>query len=281
MTDTEEAQQARRLLDMLAEVWQSTLGVLEPLDEAEWAVATDCPGWTVKDVAAHVIGIESMYSGRETPDVGERDWPHVRNDIGRMVEPWVEAYRPRDPSEVLEDFATITAARLRSFRELDDAGWAEQTFTPAGPGSIAELIPFRLFDSWAHEQDIRRAVGVPGDVDSAAGRWNVERSSLPLAMVVAKRVGAVDGTTVEWLAHGPPFDHRWRVEVRDGRGTGAAVTTVTAGVPTVRIVSNLETFVRLGMGRVDPQAAIAARIVGFVGDAQLGERIVEAMAFTP
>lgn len=277
MSAAGEVEEAQRLVELLAGVWESTVDVLAELDDDEWAATTDCPGWTVKDVASHVIGVESMYAGRPVPDVGEHDWPHVRNDFGRMLEPWVEANRPRAASDVLADLRAVTSERVGFYRGLSDDGWAQEVFTPGGPGTIASLVPFRLFDSWAHEQDIRRAVGAPGDVDSDAGRWNLNRCSAPLAMVVAKRAEAAEGATVEWLAYGPPVDHRWRVAVHEGRGE----VVQAAERPTVRLVMDVATFVRLGLGRVDPDAALAARSVSFIGDAELGERVVTNMAFTP
>lgn len=271
------AEAPHALVELLAETWESLLDLLAGLDDDEWALPTDCPGWSVQDVVAHVVGVEAMLTGRPAPDVGEHEWPHVRSDMGRALEAWVESYRGRPPSEVLEDLRDTVESRLAFWRGLDAAGWATETFTPVGPGTMASLIPFRLFDSWVHEHDVRWAVGAPPRYDTAAGRWNLRRCSQPLARAVARVAAAPDGSVVEWLAHGPPFDHRHAVLVRDGRGEVIAAL----GTATVRIVTDLPTFVRLGCGRVDPDAALAARLVRLRGDADLGTRVVHAMPFTP
>ena len=39
-----------------------------------------------------------------------------------------------------------------------------------GPGTVRDLLPFRIFDSWVHEQDMRRAVHRAGNLDSDAAR---------------------------------------------------------------------------------------------------------------
>ena len=40
-----------------------------------------------------------------------------------------------------------------------------------------------------------------------------------------------------------------------------------------------ETFARLGCGRIDPVATVAAGDVTFDGDAALGQRVVDAMNY--
>jgi uncharacterized protein (TIGR03083 family) len=273
----------RALVGLLEATWTSTLGVLEALDGDEWALPTDCPGWTVQDVAAHIVGVEAMFMGKPLPDVGEHEWPHVRSDMGRAIEAWVESYRGRPPADVLADLHGTVADRLAFWSALDDDGWATETFTPVGPGTFATLVPFRVFDSWLHEQDIRRAVGRPGDFTAPVARWNLRRCSQPLGRSVVRGAGAPDGTRVEWLAHGPPIDHRFAVDVRAGRGVvvegeGPGAPAVAA---TVRVITDLVTFVRLCCGRVDPDAALAAGLVRFRGDRALGEAVVRTMAFTP
>ncbi len=273
MTDDE----AGAVLSMFEATIASIDEVLGSIPADGWALPTDCPGWTVSDVVAHIIGLESIFLGRPQPEVEVTEWPHVATEAGAFLEVWVEAARPRDAEVVLDEFHAVTAEALARYHSFDDATWAAETMTPTGPGTNTEMIALRLFDVWVHEQDIRRAVGRAASLDSPAGRWNVRRCSLPLAMVAAKRAEAPNGAVVQWRAHGPPFDHLWTVEVRDGRGH------VTNGVesPTVEIISDLVTFVRLGCGRVDPDAALAARIVTARGDIDLGRQVVRSMAFTP
>ena len=49
--------------------------------------------------------------------------------------------------------------------------------------------------------------------------------------------------------------------------------------PTVRISTDTQTFVRLGCGRIDPDAAVADGTVRIEGDDLLGGRVVESMNF--
>src|SRR5690606_41354072 len=85
-----------------------------------WDAPTACPGWSVKDNASHVIGTESILLGRPQPEVDlPEDLPHVRNDIGRINEVWVQSYRPRPPAEVLADLRQVVAERRAALRGSD------------------------------------------------------------------------------------------------------------------------------------------------------------------
>src|SRR6187401_289584 len=41
------------------------LAVLDELGPAEWAAPTECPGWTVKDLALHVLGDDLSLLSRQ------------------------------------------------------------------------------------------------------------------------------------------------------------------------------------------------------------------------
>ena len=53
-----------------------------------------------------------------------------------------------------------------------------------------DLLPFRVFDAWVHEQDMRRAVGRPGDLDTPVAAAALDRIVGTMPFVVGKRAGA-------------------------------------------------------------------------------------------
>jgi hypothetical protein len=55
---------------------------------------------------------------------------------------------------VLDEFRQVTAERLAQLRRLTPGDLAAQTATPAGAGTVADLLTLRVMDSWSHEQDI-------------------------------------------------------------------------------------------------------------------------------
>ena len=64
------------------------------------------------------------------------------------------------------------------------------------PWSWRTLLRNRPLDVWMHEQDVRRAVGRPGDLDSAAARHTAEYLAESLGYVLGKKVGAPAGTSL-------------------------------------------------------------------------------------
>src|SRR4051812_20395269 len=145
----------------LEETWRSIAELGEGLTEAEWDTPTDCPGWTVRDNLSHVIGTELMIMGRPAPPLAEKPG-HVRNAIGEMNEAYVDERRRRRGAEVLAEFRQVTDERLAFLRAMSDEEWHADAQTPVGPGTYADFMRIRLFDSWVHEQDMRRALGRPG-----------------------------------------------------------------------------------------------------------------------
>src|SRR5918993_2848027 len=152
----------------LEEEWRELLALLDGLAPEDWGRPTDCPGWTVHDNVAHVIGTEGLMEGRPAPEVEVGDVPHVRNDMGRFNEQWVVHYRGRPPAEVVADLRSVVAERRASLAGMDQARFDEPADTPGGRDTYGRFMRIRVMDMWFHEQDIREAVGQPGDLAGPA-----------------------------------------------------------------------------------------------------------------
>src|SRR6202034_3221376 len=67
--------------------------------------------------------------------------------------------RARPGAAVLDEFLEVTGRRLAEL-----TGFSEERFEQVGPSPIGQ-VPYRefmwtrAFDSWVHEQDMRRAIG--------------------------------------------------------------------------------------------------------------------------
>lgn len=92
------------ILDGLFAVWDDITALGGRLTDAQWQTPTELPGWSVHDVLAHLIGIESMLQGVETPDadIDVTTLEHVHNDIGALNERWIRALRGLEPAELLD-----------------------------------------------------------------------------------------------------------------------------------------------------------------------------------
>jgi len=273
MTDKPTGQQ---LVDMLEDVWGSMAELGRGLDEAEWKQPTECPGWTVQDNLVHITALERFILGDPLPteDVPD-DLPHVKNDIGRSNERWIESRRGWSGEDVLEEFRTATGARIAQLRALDAAGFAADSWTPMGPGTVADLLGFRIFDSWVHEQDMRRAVDRPGDLDSAGAAHALGMMVGVLPYIVGKKVGASDGSTVVLVLTGP-LPRTAAVEVAGGR---ARPLDPPPDAPTVTLTLASDEFARLACGRADPAEALVVGVVAIDGDVELGGEIVRQLNY--
>ena len=261
-------------VDRLEEVWSSIAELGDSLTEPDWKAPTECPGWSVQDNVAHVIGIESVILGRPVPEVPPSDAPHIQNDVGRSNEVWVEAYRDRPGADVLEEFRAVTGARLAALR-APDMDFDAETWTPVGPGAVRDLLGFRVFDSWVHEQDMRRAVGKPGGWDGDAARASLDRVASVMPMIVGKRVKPADGTVVVFEVVGPAA-RDLAIRMDGGR---AGMLDAVPGDETVRIRLSGDAFLRLSAGRGDADVILGSGAVEISGDAALGFSITRSMNF--
>jgi uncharacterized protein (TIGR03083 family) len=273
MTDAQTNDQ--ELVDRLEEVWASIDSMCANLSEEQWKKPTDLPGWSVQDNVVHISGIESAVMGRPAPDHTPPDYDHVKNEIGKRNEVWVDSRRSWPGAKVLEEFREITGARLQQLRSFSNTDFDAESWTPAGPGTVRDLLPFRIFDSWAHEQDIRRAIDQPCDFSSPVGELSFDRVISALPYVVGKKVAPPDGTTVVFEVSGSrPMTIAIGVE-----GGRAKPLSTAPETPDVTLQMDAQTLACLGLGRWDPAAALDDGHVRFTGDEKLGRSIVEQLNF--
>lgn len=277
------------MVDALAEVWASVAEACAGLDESRWNLGTDCPGWSVRDQVAHLIAFERVLGGEAMPEVDAdaEQPPHVRNAVGAANEAMIAGRRAVPGAAVLAEFEQTTAARLAALRALPPDSFDRVGWSPVGEAPYRELLRTRVFDSWVHEQDIRRALGRPGGRGGAGEEETLRRVASALPYVVGKKVAPPEGTVVVWDVTGP-LRQVHVVAVRGGRGVAAAPAEPGAlggaapgQVPTARVTLSMaaDVFWRLGCGRTDAAAVLAGGEVAIGGDEALGRRVLQAMNF--
>jgi len=266
----------QELVAMLDHVWSSIAGLGAGLDEAQWKTETEVPGWSVQDNLTHITAIEWSLLGRPAPEHEVPDGlAHIKNDFGRSNEVFVDSRRASAGAAALEEFVEVTRARVAQLGDYGPDDFGAESWTPAGPGTVRDLLPFRIFDSWVHEQDMRRAVHQPGDLDSPVAAAALDRIANAMPFIVGKKAGAPEGAVVTFELSGA-LPRTFAIGVDGGR---AKQLDQLPDTPTVRIVTDTETFARLGTGRIDPAAARADGRVRVEGDDALGRRIVDGLNF--
>ena len=118
------------------------------LDDTALGTPTRCAGWTVRDVAAHVIGTladitNGRLEGQGTPEVTARQ---VAERAGRSG------------AELADELAGVRKVVADLLAAFDDAAWAAPA--PAGyDGPLHEGIEALWYDAYLHGDDIRAALG--------------------------------------------------------------------------------------------------------------------------
>lgn len=253
-------------IDKLEECFRSLSDLGASLTEAEWKSPTDLPGWTVQDNLSHLVGIERMMEG--LPGTAHRATArdYVRNPIGEANEHEVDARRALPGADVLEQWNEIAAARLATLRSAGDDYFDRETMTPTGPGTVADFLHIRVLDCWAHEQDMRRAVGKPGHLSGPVAEHTIDRLIRTVPIVVGKRAGTPEGGAVVIDITGGVQRHLV-CEVHDGR---AAIVGAPTHEPLCTITLDTEAFAALAMGR-----RTAAQVDATVtGDAELAAKVL-------
>lgn len=251
---------------------RSTIELTETFGAAEWDLPTECPGWTVRDQVAHITGVERMILGDpQEADTLPAELSHVRSDFGRILEVAVDARRGRPPETVVAELRETLVRRLTALTTIDPE---RQVKAPDGRmGPYSRFMMFRAFDCWVHEQDIRRAVGRPGNLDAPAAERARHIIDSGMPFVVAKRAGAGPGSSIVFKITGPPSFRSCVLVGDDGRGRPVEPESH----PTVTLAMGWEGYVRLAAGRCGP----ADVDISIEGDHDLAGRVLGNMAVTP
>lgn len=243
---------------------------------------TACPGWTVLDQFAHVVSLEAWVQGEEpvgTPSPEELDG--ATEDITVVVDRFLASRRGRSLEELLEELDALTASRVRHL-EAETTSPDDPAIGPFGATTLLGLTSSRLFDLWVHEQDIREAIGRPGDLDTPAAAHTVNLVFRSLPRVVARTAAVPAGHAVILDLTGPVVGRAGvRVEERDGKPHGIPLFTGEPeqhpDVVTTTITLSTQAATRRAAGRVSTEDTH----VTVTGDEEIARRVLDALVIAP
>jgi uncharacterized protein (TIGR03083 family) len=152
---------------LAATEYQRFADLLRSLGPDDWAKPTECPGWDVRTMAAHALGmVEMAASIRET----NRQLKLARSRGGLFIDELtalqVEERTGMTPAQITAQFAVRAPRAARARRRtpgfvsrrpmpvLQQVGGREEAWTI---GYLIDIILTR--DPWMHRADIARATG--------------------------------------------------------------------------------------------------------------------------
>lgn len=202
------------------EVWRTVdseraalASLLVTLDDGAWATPSLCAGWTVRDVAAHVIS-----SPQATPADVVRSLVRARGDFDRAIAAEARRWSHRPTAQIVEDYRRFAGSRrhpvgttyvdplldvLVHTQDIAVPLGREHPMPPEAAAVAATLVWRRSFPFHAR----RRLAGhrlVATDTDWSAGEGQpVEGPVQALLLLLTGRTAAVrrlPGTPVPQLA---------------------------------------------------------------------------------
>jgi uncharacterized protein (TIGR03083 family) len=160
--------------DLFSELDQHLLEMLRGLTPAQWHVPTACAGWSVKDVALHLLGgdlgnlsrrrdgLTNSLAAYSPPGADFSDNATLVAALSRWNEDWVEATRRLSPRVICDLFAATQDATHAYYRSLDPlALGGPVSWAGPGPAPVWLDIAREYTEHWAHQAQIRDALGLP------------------------------------------------------------------------------------------------------------------------
>ena len=261
------------VVDALGSQFEEIAALCAELTEDQWLTPTCLPGWTVKDNVAHMAGTERMLLGEPTPEVPVDHLEHVRNDIARINEAWVESMRALAGAEVLAELRRATAARMEALGAMSQAQFDEPSWTPAGHATYGRFMRIRVFDCHLHEQDVREALGLPLRTEGVQLQLALDEAGTGLGFIAGKRAALPQGTGLRIELSEPErvfeVDVAERATVVDSLGRSADVELRLPATTFLRLIG--------GRGDLGDPSTVGVEVAG---ETELAERLVGALAFT-
>lgn len=263
------------VLDLFADDRTALLRVLTTLDADDWERATPCAGWSVKDVAGHILGGDLANLSRRR-DRYQGDAPTPGQDLVSFLnasnDTWMRAARRLSPRVVCDLLAAVGPPLFAYFASLDLlAIGAPVSWAGARPAPVWLDVAREYTERWHHQQHIREAVDQPGQTEPRFLHPVLATFAYALP-VVLDDTDAPIGTIAHLHIHGQAGGDWSVVRERNGWQLYLGVPAAAAA----RVELNQDRAWRLYTKGITPREAQAAAT--FTGDHHLGRRLLDAVA---
>jgi uncharacterized protein (TIGR03083 family) len=153
---------------IMREVDRRLVELLTSLGPAEWELPTIAPGWSVRDVAAHLLdtALRKLSGGRDRCRVEQveiHSYQDVITLVNRLNREGVTVYRRLSPT-VLIELMKLACAQTADYLESLDS-FAQAAIGVSWAGEMTSLVWFdnarELTERWHHQEQIRLATSRP------------------------------------------------------------------------------------------------------------------------
>ena len=269
------------VVDLFPGEREALLELLSALSDEDWGRPTVCAGWSVKDVALHLLGDDigrlsrgrDAFSGAAFVPRGKRDFEaELLAFINEANERWVQATRRISPRLLCDLLRFTGGATQRYFESLDLLEMGEPvSWAGPDPAPVWLDIAREYTERWLHQQQIRDAVGKPGlkERRSFAPVLDTFVRALPHTF---RYVLAPEGAQVKLVISGDAGGE-WSLVRRDERWSLYLDADVE---PTAAVVIDQETTWRLFTKGISKDEASAN--VTLSGDQSLGMKVLDTVS---
>jgi uncharacterized protein (TIGR03083 family) len=153
------------VVDRFAALRTQLLGVLADLSADDWARPTAAPGWSVKDVAAHLLGgdvgiLSRKRDGFCPPGAVFQTYGELVELVNRLNREWVQAAQRMSP-RLLCELLAFTGPQVEAyFLSLDVLALGEPvSWAGPDPAPVWFDLAREFTERWHHQQQIRDATG--------------------------------------------------------------------------------------------------------------------------
>jgi len=138
--------------------------LLGTLDDEQWATQSRCAEWKVRDVIAHLVGVDQYWY---VSAHGALDGAPTRylDGFDPVTTPasMVGGMQQVPTDELLESYLAGIEKLGDLLTGLDDDQWAMPTEAPPGHLQLHVVAHHALWDAWVHERDIALPLGLSPD----------------------------------------------------------------------------------------------------------------------
>jgi len=232
-------------------------GLLSTLSEQGWKTGA-LRGLDVQGLVGHLTGVEHDTHRALAGDAAVADAEHVESTQGLAVR-----QAGRSPAQTLDEWRLAADHTLELVRAADGdlaaGGCSDRIAVHGFRLPLGDLLVVRAFELWVHDNDIRRAVGLPPSVPDPPVLRLMSDLAARMLPYAAARMG-LHPVDVHLVLTGPGGG-TWDVAI----GQGAADQEGTRQ-ESLAIVADAVGFCRLAANRVTP-AELGPHITGDEGRA--------------